>query len=152
MIALTGCLLFLLLIMLLLPASEAGQLLHLQLVERPLAWLAGCERHHLIYALIIGSILVGGGELMFLAGPELVTMWAMNLSIYFDAVIVTYALSALVAARGLKSWAGQKVIRIVRPNARARRTRRSSGEKPDKASNDDASNDDDARPRRKIAA
>ena len=147
MIALTGCLLFLMLIMLLLPNSEAGQLLHLQLVERPLVWLTGLERHHLIYAIIIGSIMVGGGELMFLAGPELVTMWAMNLSIYFDAVIATYALSALVAARGLKSWAGQKVRRIVRPKTRARRTRRASGTKPDKASNDD-----DARPRWEIAA
>ena len=147
MIAITGCLIFLLLIMLLLPHSVAGRLLHLQLVERPLAWLAGCKSHHLIYALIIGSIMLGGGELMFLAGPELVTMWAMNLSIYFDAVIVTYALSALVAARGLKTWAGQKLRRIVRSKARARRTRRRSAEKPDKASNDD-----DDGPRWKIAA
>jgi len=147
MIAITGCLIFLWLIMLLLPHSVAGRLLHLQLVERPLAWLAGCKSHHLIYALIIGSIMLGGGELMFLAGPELVTMWAMNLSIYFDAVIVTYALSALVAARGLKSWAGEKVRRIFRPKGRARRARPRLGGKPNKASNDD-----DARPRWKIAA
>jgi hypothetical protein len=147
MIAITGCFLCLLLIMLLIPESQLGRALQSLLVERPLASLARFERHHLIYAVIIGGMAMGSAELIFLAGPELVTMWALNLSIYFDAVIVTYALSALAAARGLKGWAGRAVRRLVRTMPRPRARRRRSINRPEKASNDD-----DGRPHCRIAA
>ena len=137
MIALTGCLLCLLLVMLLMPDSDMGRTLHRQLVERPLARISAFERHQLIYALLMGSIMLGGGELIFLFGPELVGMWAINLSIYFDAVIVTYALSALAGARSLKNWAWHVMGRLVRGRPRPRSRRRRSASRPDKASNDD---------------
>ena len=89
MFAILGFSLCLLLVMLVIPDSPLGRVLHRQLVERPLERLAQLERHHLIYAVIIGSMMIAGGEAVAIAGPELVAMWALDVSIYLDAVLVT---------------------------------------------------------------
>src|SRR5690606_38556381 len=87
------------LVMWLAPQSPAGRTLNEQLVERPLGALSRMKRHHLIYFVIMAGFMMGGGEVLALAGPEFVAAFAIDLAIYFDAVIVTYTLSALATAR-----------------------------------------------------
>lgn len=87
------------LVMWLAPQSPAGRALNEQLVERPLGALSRVKRHHLIYFVIMAGFMMGGGEVLALAGPEFVAAFAIDLAIYLDAVIVTYTLSALATAR-----------------------------------------------------
>ncbi len=146
MTAVIGFSLCVLLVMLVVPDSPVGRLLHRQLVERPLAQLGRLERHHLIFATIIGAAMLAGGEVVAVLGPELAVMWALDLAIYLDAVMVTYALSALAGVRGVRSKAARIVSRLLAARPRARRRRGAAcRSKP-------ASNDDDPHPAWKAAA
>ncbi len=112
MIALLGLLAVLTLVLWLAPHSPEGRLLHRALVEQPLAALSRLQLRHLIFIAFIGGFGLAGGEIFLLAGPELVTGFALELSIYLDAVIVTYALSA---AAGIRRAGTYVVTRIGRP-------------------------------------
>ena len=125
------------LVMWLAPETDAGKLLHRQLVERPLNALARFERHHLWYIVIFAGFAVGGGEMALLLGSEYIAVFAMDLAIYFDAVLVTYAASTLATMRRSGSWlctVFSAPLRRVMP----RRKRAADAGRPErKAANDD---------------
>lgn len=89
----------LMLVMRFAPDSWLGSLLNRQLVSRPLQLIANFERQQLLYVVILSALMVGGGEMIVLLGPELLAAYAMNLAIYFDAVLVAYALATAAVAR-----------------------------------------------------
>jgi len=137
MVAFLGFMAAVTLVLWLAPGSEAGRTLHRQLVERPLEALSDMKRHHLIFFVIIAGFSIAGGEAMALLGPEFVAAYALDLAIYLDAVMVTYALSAVAMARSGGGWLKNAVMRSARPvrPRRKRATRRPAG--PRKSANDD---------------
>src|SRR5688500_13497287 len=99
-VAFCGFVLALILVMRLAPRSPAARLLHRQLVEAPLERLAKLKSHHLFYVVILPVLLLGGGEILVAAGSvDFIFVYAMDLAIYFDAVLVSYALAAFAMAR-----------------------------------------------------
>jgi hypothetical protein len=137
MVAFLGFMAAITLVLWLAPGSEAGRALHRQLVERPLEALSDIKRHHLIFFVIMAGFAIGGGEAMAMVGPEFVAAYALDLAIYLDAVMVTYALSAVAMARSGGGWFKIAVMwcaRRMRPR-RKRATRRPAG--PRKSANDD---------------
>jgi len=123
-----GLWLALMLVMRFAPHSWLGSVLNRQLVERPLQFAAGLERHHLIYFVIMSGMIIGGGEVIAILGPELVAAYALNSAIYFDAILVAYTLAAVSFARNalrytrVRLHGGRRVRRLLA--ARRRRVRR----------------------------
>ncbi|TIX50641.1 hypothetical protein [Alteraurantiacibacter aquimixticola] len=137
MVAFLGFVAAITLVMWLAPQSPAAKALNEQLVARPLAALEKVERHHLLYAVFLGVLMLGGGEMLVIFGPEFIAAYAMEMAIYFDAVIVTYALSAWAEMRkgfGYLSRPMAGLSRSIRPR-RKRTARKPAGVR--KASNDD---------------
>jgi hypothetical protein len=128
------------LVMWLVPESPAARALNEQLVEKPLASLSQMKSHHLIFFILMAGFALGGGEIFLLMGPEVATAFIVDLSIYFDAVLVTYALSALATARkGLSFLTLPITSRLRRFRSRRKRT---AVVKPDRR----PSNDDEPHP------
>jgi len=137
MVAILGFMAVITLVMWLAPQSSAAKALNEQLVARPLAALDKFERHHLLYAVFLGVLMLGGGEMLLFFGPEFIAAYAMEMAIYFDAVIVTYAMSAWAGMRkgfGYMSRPMAGLARTIRPR-RKRIRRKPAGAR--KASNDD---------------
>lgn len=65
------------------------------LVERPVELALALDRKTFVAGLIMAVLLLGGGELLILLGPEFFAWYATNLTIYADAM----AVSALLAFR-----------------------------------------------------
>ena len=147
MVALLGFMVAITLVLWLAPGSEAGRALNRQLVERPLEALSDIKRHHLIFFVVIAGFAIGGGEAMALVGPEVVAAYALDLAIYLDAVMVTYALSAVAMARSGGGWLKTVVMRSARRMhpRRKRPTRRPAGAS-------ESANDDDPAPAIRCAA
>lgn len=134
------------LVMWLVPDAPAARFLHRYLVKLPLHSAAKLERHHLLFVLIITGLMIAGGEAFAIIGPEFVAAYAIDMAIYLDAVLVTYALSAASQARSTIGWtmgAYRKLLR--RPQALRRKRRRTDGASGKKPANDDA-NDHDGHP------
>jgi hypothetical protein len=136
-----GFVLALILVMRFAPASALGRLLLAQLVEKPLASLSALKSYQLIAFVLMGVTFLVGGEAIMLFGPELFTVYLIDLSIYLDAVAVTYALAAM--ARAKQGWRAIR-LRLVaaasrlRPGRGHRRARRKPTLRPAKpADNDD---------------
>ena len=129
-----GFMLAITLVMWLAPGSSAGRALHRQLVEKPLDKLARFERHHLLYIVFLAAIMLGGGEIALLMGAEFMAAYAMEMALYFDAVIVSYAVAALAGLKRVGSG-----IRAILPRLpRARRKRDKAASRPPlKPANDD---------------
>ncbi len=124
------------LVMWLAPDSAAGRALNQQLVERPLDQLSKMRSHHLIFLILMAGFALGGGEIFLLMGPELATAFVVDLSIYFDAVLVTYAVSALAVARkSMRFLALPFTSRLRRVRARRKRSAIRKAER--RPSNDD---------------
>jgi hypothetical protein len=137
MVAIVGFMAAITLILWLAPGSDAGRALHRQLVERPLEALSDIKRHHLIVFVIMAGFAIGGGEAVAILGPEVVSAFVLDLAIYVDAVLVTYALSAVATAKRGGGWLRYAVMRrprCMRP--RSRRTPRTAVS-PRKSANDD---------------
>ena len=100
----TGFLALLILMMKLWPATPAGRCLHRAFVEIPLELAGLAERRHLI---LIG-LLMFGGQLVVVLGPELAFAYAMDLSLYGEAVIATALATAAVRVR----YVWQKLVRL----------------------------------------
>jgi hypothetical protein len=128
------------LVMWLAPDSAAGRVLNKQLVEKPLAALSDLNLKQVIFWAIMANLLAGaafgGGEAFLLLGPEVVTGIAMDMAIYLDAVIVTYALSALATARKSLHFMTLPITSRLR-RLRARRKRTAIRKPERKPSNDD---------------
>ena len=82
------------------------------LVERPRIWLSKQERHDYLYLIIICVLLLAGGEVLVMIGPEAAMVYAADLALYFDVVAAVTVLTAvnrlkatvrLVGAR-LSTW------------------------------------------------
>src|SRR5688572_23104674 len=134
-VAFCGFVLSLVLVLRLAPHSPAARLLHRQLVEAPLEQLAAFRSHHLLYAAILPLLMLGGWEIVMMAGSvDFLMIYAMDLAIYFDAVLVTYALAAFSMARNslrytrLRLRKGGRVRRLV--VARQRRRRAAAQKRP----------------------
>ncbi len=122
MTAFFGFLLVVTLVIWLAPESPAAKLLHRQLVEAPIEAMAKLERYHLIMFVIMLGFMIGGGEVMALVGPEFIAAYALDLSIYLDLVIVSYAISAARQARSSFAFLRGSFSRLFsRPEARRRR-------------------------------
>lgn len=134
MVALLGFMAAITLVLWLVPDSEAGRALHRQLVERPLEALSDFKRHRLIYFVLLAGMMLAGGEMIVLLGPEVIATYA----VYLDAVMVTYALSAVAMAQRGGSWLRTVVMRSfrrVRP--RGKRARRSPARQRRSANDDE---------------
>lgn len=124
------------LVMWLAPDSPAGRALNEQLVAKPLARLSNMKSHHLIFLVLIAGFALSGGEIFLLMGPEIATAFIVDLSIYFDAVLVTYALAALATARKSMRFMALPIASSMRRFGSRRK--RTSVVKPErKPSNDD---------------
>lgn len=84
------------------------------LIEAPARLLAKIQRHQIIFLIIISVMMLTGGELLVLFGPELLGLFATNLALYLDAVAITALLSAATMAR--------RVLQIIRLRLSGRRT------------------------------
>ncbi len=137
MVAILGFMTAIILIMWLVPNSDIGRTLHRQLVERPLATISSLRRHDLLFFVIMAGLMLTGGEAVAVLGPEVVSAFALDLAIYVDAVLVTYALSAVAMTKRSGGWLLQAVMRCVRRMRprKKRATRKVS--RPRRASNDD---------------
>ncbi len=124
------------LVMKLYPDTLLARSLHLWLVERPLQMADKFERKHLI---LVAIILFSGPSLAALGSAEVAMLYAVDLSLYVDAVLVT-SLSAFAAS--IKSgWArfvrgAGRRLRGHRRGTRSRRVRTPQGRRR-APSNDD---------------
>jgi hypothetical protein len=122
---LTGILGLVLVVMKLWPRAPIGLWLHRLLVELPLELADHVDRRDMI---LLGLILFGG-QVVALLGPDLALVYAMDLSFYAEAVVATTMTAA--AARLRYTWRGLTVLKRVaaralsagRPRGRTRRTK-----------------------------
>jgi len=122
MIALTGFMAVVLLVLLLAPESPAGRAFHRQVVERPLQHLADMKRHHLIFFAIILGLTISGGEAFAILGPHVATSVVIDMAIYLDAVLVAYAVAAVTMVRQGAAAVRAVLSRMVRrPRPRRKR-------------------------------
>lgn len=149
----SGLLLGLVLAMRLFPETPFARLLHLYLVEKPMLWAATVQRAHLIYVCLVVVLLLGAGETMVLFGaPHLFLAFAWDLSLYLDALAVTYLLAAASqmktlfhALRSKLSFSRSRSARSARRAGRTRAARTRPARK-------DGDNDDEPAPSPALAA
>jgi hypothetical protein len=140
MAAFYGLCVALMLVMRVAPETPLGVWLNRGLVEQPLRRLAGLERHHLIFFVMVMLMALAAGEIIAMYGTfEWAMISAFDLSVYIDAMVVTTALGATARLRGAvqalhrgAAWRGQ-----ARPVARPRRVRSASKRTSDPPANDD---------------
>jgi hypothetical protein len=143
---LTGLLIVLILLLRLAPDSPLARMLNRVLVIWPLDQVLRLTLRQAIFGGIMIGFALAGPEAIFLAGPELVATYAFELSIYLDAVLVTYALAVISTARAGVGRARDLMTRIMRlPQARRRKRTRL---RPPNAT----ANDDEAGPPYRMAA
>ena len=133
-----GFVLLILLTMKLFPELPLSRLLHHALVEAPLRRLAGMGRRHLIYAAVLIVMSFTAGELVLLFGSaDIVMLLAWDVSLYVDALIATWTLSAV--ARSKAAWRALAArlprLRMARPRT-PRRRREGSGTAANDAEDD----------------
>ena len=134
---LTAFLAFAILILRLFPETPFARSLHRMLVEAPLAFSKRIERRHII---LIAILLLLGETLVLVGSAEIAIAYAIDLSLYADAMIgVTMAASAL---RLKSAWphARGAVLRLISRKARPRRRSvrtRPRAQQPPSSSNDD---------------
>ncbi|MBO9669222.1 MAG: hypothetical protein J7485_01765 [Sphingobium sp.] len=128
---LAGLLLIATLIMKLWPETGSAQWLHRTLVERPLTFLGGLERRHLVFLIVLLALAQGAA---LIGSMELATLTAIDVSVYVDAVITAWTVAALSRSRG--AWTAT-LARLPRLRNRKPRQRRVRPSVQRKASNDD---------------
>ena len=133
--------------MLFFPHTPFARLCHRELVERPVAALSRFRSHHILYAVILVPVLLSGGEFVAILGADFLAAYAMELAIYFDAMLISVGAAVLARIRHAAHVFRGMVLRRPRTNRPRgpRSKRRSTGgaRKP--------ANDDEPRPAR-IAA
>lgn len=118
------------------------------LVDHPIKMMAKFKSHHLIYVLIPIPMMMAGGEIFAIAGPEVVASFALDLAIYFDAIAVTLALAARGIARSGFEAIRNRGRKLLRRSGAGRRKRSQMTRMDDRAS----ANDDDDPVRLGLAA
>ena len=123
-----------------LPLSRA---LHRILVELPIMWSAKLERHHLICLVILCALMFSSAlSGAILGSAELAFAYALDVSLYVDALIATSAVAATTnlkaAARALRSRL-RRVLPAIAPDRRAKaRSKRSKARRARKVPANDA--------------
>lgn len=140
--AIYGVLLALMLVMRFAPDSSIGKALNHQLVERPLRVIGGMQRHHLIFVIVMAALLVAGGEVILALGSmDFAVLYALDVSLYVDGLLMTLALASLTRTRSamalLRAGATALAARIVRRAGRGRARRAPARRVTRKPSNDD---------------
>jgi hypothetical protein len=140
--AIYGVLLALMLVMRFAPDSSIGKALNRQLVEVPLRVLGGMRRHHLIFVILLVALMAVGSEaILALGSMDFAVIYALDVSLYVDGLLVTLALASVTRTRS--------VVALLSANAAslAVRMRRGSGRRASRAPARRAarkpSNDDD---------
>ena len=126
-----GLLLIATLIMRLWPETGSARWLHCALVERPMAFLGGLERHHLIFLIVL---IVIAQSFAVIGSLELLTLTAIDISVYVDAVMTVWTIAALSRSRGALTAIFARFPRLRSGKPRQRRARRAVRRE---ASNDD---------------
>jgi hypothetical protein len=135
MAAFYGLCLALFLVMRYAPSTRLGAWLNRHLVAAPLARLADMKRHRLIYIVLLVAMMLAGGEMILLLGPEVLATYA----VYLDAFLVTYALTAAAMARNSLRYTRLRVRKggRVRGLLTGRRRRQRPAERVRPSANDD---------------
>lgn len=131
-----GLLLIATLIMKLWPETGSARWLHRTLVERPLAFLDGLERRHLTFLIVLLALAQSAAVI---GSMELVTLTAIDVSVYMDAVITVWTITALNRSRG--AWTAI-FARLPRLRNRKPRQRRMRSPARRKATNDGDGHED----------
>ena len=111
------------------------------LVDRPLLWLSKQERHDYLFLILVCVLLLGGGEILLMMGPEFVIGYAADLAIYLDIIAATYLISAVTYVKAvvkavhtqLSGWRSSVMQLCRAPRERVARKRA----RPTCADNDD---------------
>lgn len=139
-----GLVIALMLVMKLAPQSPAGRWLNLHLVELP---LQSFDYRRLVWLVLLVALAFAASELIpLLGGTDFLTVYAWDLTVYFDAAIVAYALAAVARVRAGVKWIALRASLRLRRSPRARRVRRVA--RPQGRS----ANDDDPAPACSLAA
>jgi hypothetical protein len=154
------------------PDIPLRRMLHERLVEAPAKWLLQCGRHSLPRAILLSALLIacgallftapelllatlmGGADAMLVIGPEAALWYAADLTLYFDALAVSYLLATASKVRMVARVIHMSFVARFRNLARLfrstprQRTSRPHALRP-RADNDD---DGEGRPRLLLAA
>jgi ABC-type multidrug transport system fused ATPase/permease subunit len=128
------------LVMKLAPQLAAGRWLNAALVERPLEKIAVMDRRQVIMLMILlGLTLFAADMVMMFGSYDLLTLYAWDLTVYLDTMMVAYALVAVARGRAAVRWVALRGSLLLRQGARsrARRTRAVAAKTQDGADNDD---------------
>ena len=145
-----GILLVLALFMRFGPDIPFRRMLNQHVVERPIAFLMAHERHYLIFLVIAPVMLLMGGEIVLLLGPELMLAYAADVALYIDVVVIgaasaswtrTQTSLSRLQLRFLRARTGRRKSDGGSPRARRSQHRPS---KPSGANDDDGGRPDAA--------
>ena len=127
------------------PDSSAGRMLNRWLVEIPLQRAAQLERHHLIFALVMIGLMLAGGEVIAVLGPDFAVVYALDVSLYIDFLVVAVTLASVART---KSGVAALRVGLTSLGARLRRVfgRRRVRDVPAKRDKAPSANDDDPAP------
>lgn len=124
------------------PDTEFARTIRRMFVEKPCRWMMARSRRELIQAAVLAGLFLFAGELvMMLGSAELVFAYALDLSLYIDAMVAAALLGAADMVRKVPFAVRlRRPARRPKPRSRARRSRPISGRQ--------AANDDDGPVRR----
>jgi hypothetical protein len=128
------------LVMKFLPHSPYGQWLNTTLVERPLARLAGMDRRHVLFVMILVGLTLFATDMIFLFGSyDLLALYAWDLTVYLDVTVIAFALATVARGRSTVRWLALRASLALRraPRPRAKRSRATSTKRKDHVDNDD---------------
>jgi hypothetical protein len=81
------------------PESAAGKMFNRHLVELPLQRVGQLERHHLIFLVVMTMLVLGGGEAIAMLGTDFAVIYALDVSLYVDGLLVALTLASIARSR-----------------------------------------------------
>ena len=109
------------------PDIPFRQMLNGHLVERPVALLLAHKRYQYLTVIVAATMLLLGGELVLLFGPELMLAYAADIALYIDLVVVAAASTSWTRTRGMltrwtprfgRNWADRRKGSAATPPAK----------------------------------
>jgi hypothetical protein len=86
------------------PETPMARWLNTVLIDRPVVWLSQIRRRDVIFLFVLIALLLVANDLIILFGVSDLIAIGANLSIYFDAVLVSAAVT--IAATAATAWRG----------------------------------------------
>ena len=109
------------------PDTPTAARLHRYLAVEPVRWFMELRRKDVFYFLLIAGFAAAGGEVFAVLGPEVVLMYAADVALYLDLVIVSSLVAAAsrfkVSLACVRESSSALRQRARRPFRRARRQR-----------------------------